>query len=287
MMDFKFDIRILIVSLLLHFGAYALLSFYTADSSTSQKRPLEFTILETKNKPDYIDNRKTPKPPPEEKDSETDSSYFASDRKAQYQKESIVKKWGTENKNSAAQGATQKGEKVNESITAEKTNIFLPSNNIANETVDESTVNFRAPHIANGEMTFLNSDFSSFALFFKRIRPNITFNWARNIDDIAFFPHLKQRLLNRDQWSTIIECQLDSKGNYVSGFVSKSSGMIELDHAVLDSIKQASPFVNPPSGMIKKNGLVPLKLQFVLYTRPPAAPPIHFAKPFENQKKAL
>ncbi len=274
-MDFKFDIRILALSLLVHFGAYGLLSVYMEQSS-KKTEAIEVVIRDDSNTRTFLPSKPEDKAVPKE---ESKNSKFFSERPTSFKKETVAQNLGDFRNSQARRGSqgdqTQKQtqqERSTPSATSDSgilQNLLPKNESQASQESRQSAVNFQVPNLSKGEFTFLNSDFSTYASFYNRITPKIIYNWGNNIEDIAMFPHMREKLRGKLKWVTRVELILDRKGHFVDAMIVNSSGSTELDHAVQDALKNAGPYLNPPTGMIEKDGTVRINGEFTVYTHRP------------------
>lgn len=263
-MDFKFDIRILAISILLHLSAFGLMSLYTSKHKVVKLDTIDVVINDS-DKKTFLASKPKEKDPPLE---ETKNSKFFSEQPQRFTKETIAENLGNlKNQKTENSQKTESLKKTAESTTGPN---FLPtSSQQPAQDERQSTVNFQVPNLAKGDFTFLNSDFSTYASFYNRITPKIIYNWGNNIDDIALFPHMREKLRQKLKWTTRIELVLDRTGHYKNAMIINSSGSPELDSAVVSALKNATPFLNPPTGMIEKDGTVHIAGEFTIYTQRP------------------
>lgn len=266
-LDFKFDIRILAVSLVLHFCAFALLSFYTSKNETQTSDMIEVVIRDGENERTFLPT------PPREKEvtkQETKNSNFLSDQPQTFQKETIAQEIGNFKNKKKQMAQKSKSLEIPKMDSSSGPN-FLPiqDQKSSQEEEGQSTINFQVPNLAKGEFTFLNSDFSTYASFYNRITPKIAYTWGNNIDDIALFPHMREKLRKKLRWATRFELILDKLGHFNKIIIINSSGSEELDQAAVDSLRDAGPYLNPPTGMIEKDGMVHILGEFTVYTQRP------------------
>ncbi len=267
-MDFKFDVRILALSLFIHLGAYALLSYYTQVHNAERVDAIEVVISE-----DSEHRRQVPSKEKNEDKTETKTTRFFSDEKQQFEKETIAQNFGQTN-NQKFVGKKETDDNKPTETTDGPNFMPIPKQGQAQEE-RQSTVNFSVPNLQKGEFTFLNSDFSTYASFYNRITPKIMYNWGNNIEDVAMFPHMREKLRQKLRWITRVELILNKKGDVKDVMVIHSSGSVEMDQAIKDALTTAGPYLNPPTGMIEADGLVHILGEFTVYTQRP-----RFANPY-------
>lgn len=261
-MDFKFDVRILALSLLIHLGAYALMSFYTESHNAQRFDTIEVVIDE-----DSEHRRQAPEVQKTEDKTETKTTRFFSDQKQQFEKETIAQNFG-QTKNQKFVGKKEKNQDKPSEVS-DGPNFMPISKQGASQEERQSTVNFSVPNLQKGEFTFLNSDFSTYASFYNRITPKIMYNWGNNIEDVAMFPHMREKLRQKLRWVTRVELILNRKGDVRDVVIIHSSGSTELDQAIHEALTKAGPYLNPPTGMIEADGNVHILGEFTVYTQRP------------------
>lgn len=274
-MDFKIDVRILILSILVHLSAYGLLSLY-ASPQTSKTEAIEVVIHDDSKTRTFLPSKPEDKTTKKE---ETRKTRFFSERPNTFEKETIAQNLGDFNNSQGQRGSQDKpSQNQARNNTPPSTSVsdrgfaqnLLPSpQQQTSQDTRQSSVNFQVPNLSKGDMTFLNSDFSTYASFYNRITPKIIYNWGNNIEDIAMFPHMREKLRSKLKWVTRVELILDRKGHFMDAVIVNPSGSPELDHAVQDALKNAGPYLNPPTGMIEKDGTVRINGEFTIYTHRP------------------
>ncbi len=259
-MDYKFDIRILGLSVFIHLAVSGALTLFATEDLFERADIIEVV---------FEDNPKTfvPSEASKKEPSEPDNtSRFFSEQQQRFEKETIAENLGTF-QNRRAQVAQQPAPEV--SNDGAGPNFFPTTNTAVSREERQSSVNFQVPNLARGEMTFLNSDFSTYASFYNRITPKIVWNWGNNVDDIALFPHMREKLRQKLAWKTRVELILDSEGHFRDIIIVNSSGSFELDNAVQAALENAAPYLNPPTGMIGKDKTVRIQGEFTVHTRRP------------------
>jgi protein TonB len=88
-------------------------------------------------------------------------------------------------------------------------------------------------------------------------------------------PELKERIqklynrgvdLPNSDVITKLAIILNKNGEISKISIIRNSGYLDLDEAAIKAFERASPFPNPPSGMVEKDGTVHLTWSFVLQT---------------------
>lgn len=123
--------------------------------------------------------------------------------------------------------------------------------------------------IKYGDFTALNTDRNLFFSFYTRAESRIRFNWEdgvnRVVESLSF-----QNLKIRDDkvFTTEVEVLLDEKGSYLKTLLYRSSGVEALDNIVVQTFEKSAPFVNPPRGIVRDDGLIHLNYVFRVYYSP-------------------
>ncbi len=123
--------------------------------------------------------------------------------------------------------------------------------------------------IQKGTLTLLNSDYNLFASFYDRVSPQVRYHWVEGvtnyISDRVIFELLR---INKDEWTTKAEVILDKNGNLIKTIIINSSGSKQLDQPIIDAFSKATPFVNPPMGLVQEDGKIHLYYVFSLRFNP-------------------
>ncbi len=114
-----------------------------------------------------------------------------------------------------------------------------PNNDLLNERMSDRTA--------------LNTRELLFASYLNRIRRLVNFYWSQNIQNL---PPSAQARLSRSRYRTVVFVILDGSGALESVDITRESGIIPLDDAVLDAFRIAGPFANPPTQLLAKDGRV-------------------------------
>ena len=117
--------------------------------------------------------------------------------------------------------------------------------------------------VKQGPETRLNSRHFVYYSYYNRIRQQVNQYWR---------PHIRQKLqdlalidkyLHSDH-ITRLKVTLDSKGYLLNIKILKESGLREIDSVALRAFEEASPFPNPPRGLIKNDGTIHIHWSFIL-----------------------
>lgn len=128
---------------------------------------------------------------------------------------------------------------------------------------DSSTYDF-LPGVKEGEITSLNTAEFIYYSFYKRVEDSIVLLWNQNINNyINTHPDVRANLGKRD-YITEIEAVMDKDGNFIRMNIIRSSGVAGIDSAPGKAFSEASPFANPPKGMIGTDSLVRMRWRFIV-----------------------
>ncbi len=125
------------------------------------------------------------------------------------------------------------------------------------------------PGVRQGHFTALNSDQFSYYSFFRRINEQILNRWVPQLRlaTAQLGPELTRSSLLREL-SSVIEVILSPEGAIEEITLQKSSGYRSIDLAAIHALHNSAPFNNPPQEMVKEDGYIRLKYQFVLILSP-------------------
>lgn len=135
------------------------------------------------------------------------------------------------------------------------------------------------PGIKQGFFNSLNTDQLTYFTFYNRVNEQIGYRWVSLVKHYLYNLPIDQ--LNRISESnkrTVVEVLLDQQGNYFSSLIHHSSGIQALDEATYKAFRLATPFINPPQGLVnKEDGLIHLYYEFnVIFDPLPMAGPTDF-----------
>ncbi len=131
------------------------------------------------------------------------------------------------------------------------------------EVRDSSTYDY-LQGVKEGEITSLNTAEFIYYSFYRRVEDSIVYLWNKDINDyVIAHPDVRANLGKRD-YITEIEAVLDRNGHFVSMYIIKSSGVSGIDAAPGKAFSDASPFENPPKGMVGPDNLVRMRWRFIV-----------------------
>lgn len=113
-----------------------------------------------------------------------------------------------------------------------------------------------------GEATLLNSREFLYADYFNKIRRLVNFWWSQNLDNIG--PRDIDQPLRRPTYRTLVLPTLDAEGHLIDVKLIKGCGVRAFDKAVLDAWRAASPFPEPPEGLVVNGRAELIRFDFIL-----------------------
>jgi len=120
------------------------------------------------------------------------------------------------------------------------------------------------PDVKSGSETILNTAEFIYYSFYRRVELAIVPLWNSYIKTyLDSYADLKSAL-NAIEYISDVEIVLDSNGNFETMRILKSSGISSFDLAPGDAFMQASPFINPPEGIVGQDGLIRMNWRFVI-----------------------
>lgn len=114
--------------------------------------------------------------------------------------------------------------------------------------------------VKNGDETALSSKRWVFASFFNRLKRQVAQNWDpatvwRRVDPQGTVYGFKTRV-------TEVRVSLAPNGTLQKIVVTTPSGVQELDDEAVKSFHASTPFVNPPDGLVQKDGMITFAFSF-------------------------
>ncbi len=145
----------------------------------------------------------------------------------------------------------------------EKNHMSLMDRSLAS--INPSATDDYLPDVEDSNETLLNTKQFVYYSFYARIKDQLRLYWSQHLKK-AFEQRYQvgeQALVDRDL-ITKLTIQLRADGALNKVFVVSSSGYPDVDDAAVKAFEQASPFPNPPAGMIEKDGSVKLRWDFIV-----------------------
>lgn len=128
----------------------------------------------------------------------------------------------------------------------------------------ESTTYDYLPDVRIGDDTILNTAQFIYFTFYRRVEERVVYLWNNYVTEfIRSRPDVAENLSKRD-YVTDVEAVLDKEGNFIRMQIIRSAGVTGLDQAPEQAFAVASPFVNPPEGMVEEDGLIKMRWRFIV-----------------------
>jgi len=115
--------------------------------------------------------------------------------------------------------------------------------------------------VPKGEETMLNSREFKYATFFNRVKRVVSEHWSPGEVYLRNDPYGNVYGV-KDRY-TVLNVRLDSEGALQDVSVAQSSGVGFLDDEAIHAFQGASPFPNPPRGLVEQDGHI--RFQFGFY----------------------
>lgn len=123
------------------------------------------------------------------------------------------------------------------------------------------------PEVETGTETSLNTREFQFFSYFERIKDRLRMYWEPQLKRNVNYLYAHGRRLPDFDLITKLKIILNKNGELSKISITRNSGIEEIDGAAVKAFELASPFPNPPRGMVEKNGYVNLTWSFVVETR--------------------
>ncbi len=114
--------------------------------------------------------------------------------------------------------------------------------------------------LPKGEETLLNSREFRYATFFNRIKRGVSENWRPGQAYVRHDPY--GNIYGVKDRYTVLAVRLDAEGDLKDVSVAESSGVGFLDDAAITAFQGASPFPNPPTGLVESDGTIRFQFGF-------------------------
>src|SRR6185312_2095784 len=101
--------------------------------------------------------------------------------------------------------------------------------------------------------------------YYARIKEAIRQHWEPDVRERVKIIYRQGRSIAsaKDRVTQVLVI-LNAKGELLKIQILSQSGVIDLDNAAVDAFREASPFPNPPKGMIESDGTIKIRWDFVL-----------------------
>ncbi|MFM8270337.1 MAG: energy transducer TonB, partial [Pseudomonadota bacterium] len=130
------------------------------------------------------------------------------------------------------------------------------------------------PNVASGDRTILSTREFRYFSYYNRIKDLLRQYWKPSIEREVAKLWGKGQMLKENELVTRVLVLLDNQGQVLKISKIGASGVSEIDEVAVQAFYQASPFPNPPVGLVESDGYVRINWDFILQTA--AAPQIQF-----------
>jgi TonB family protein len=139
--------------------------------------------------------------------------------------------------------------------------ILTPTADVLSQ-LDGAPANDHLEDVEEGEGTFLNTRDWKYASFFNRVKQFVGMHWDPQ-GPLQQRDPTGQIYSGRDR-HTVLEVTLNETGQLEDVRIEKSSGLDFLDQVAVQSFERASPFPNPPAGLLDDDHKVRFSFGFFL-----------------------
>ncbi len=116
-----------------------------------------------------------------------------------------------------------------------------------------------------GIQTLLSTNEFVYFSYYNRIKEQLRQHWEPSVRQRVKMIYKQGRsVASAKDLITQVQITLNKDGALVKVEVLNQSGIQALDEAAIEAFKEASPFPNPPQGMIESDGTVRLRWDFIL-----------------------
>ena len=127
---------------------------------------------------------------------------------------------------------------------------------------DVTVWNDHLQDVEEGDGTYLNTREWKYASFFNRVKQSVGQQW-RPQSTLRLRDPTLQIYGGRDRY-TIVQVTLSPEGRLKDVYVEKSCGVDFLDLEAIKAFERASPFPNPPPGLLAADSTVRFQFGFFL-----------------------
>lgn len=119
--------------------------------------------------------------------------------------------------------------------------------------------------VNTGMQTLLSTREFVYYSYYARIKESIRQHWEPNVrEKVKIIYRQGRNIASAKDRITQVLVTLDAKGELIKVEVLSQSGVEALDSAAIEAFKAASPFPNPPKGMVESDGTIKIRWDFVL-----------------------
>jgi protein TonB len=119
--------------------------------------------------------------------------------------------------------------------------------------------------VNTGMQTLLSTREFVYYSYYQRIKEALRQHWEPNVRERVKIIYRQGRTIAsaKDRVTQVL-VTLNPQGELLRVEVLTQSGVIDLDDAAVDAFRAASPFPNPPKGMVESDGTIKIRWDFVL-----------------------
>lgn len=119
--------------------------------------------------------------------------------------------------------------------------------------------------VNTGMQTLLSTREFVYYAYYSRIKEAIRQHWEPAVrEKVKIIYRQGRTIASAKDRVTQVLVTLDKKGDLIKIEVLTQSGVIDLDNAAVEAFRAASPFPNPPKGMVESDGTIKIRWDFVL-----------------------
>jgi len=119
--------------------------------------------------------------------------------------------------------------------------------------------------LPEGDATWLNAREFKYATFMNRMRSDIAKQWYPMVRDATKARDPDGSIYFSRERTVVLSLMLDTSGNVKDIAVKQSSNVEFFDRIAVNSVRNAQPFPNPPSGMFHGEEQVPIPFSFTMF----------------------
>ena len=135
----------------------------------------------------------------------------------------------------------------------------------ADENGDPSKSDDYLKDVNTGMQTLLSTREFVYYSYYARIKEAIRQHWEPDVrEKVKIIYRQGRSIASAKDRVTQVLVVLNGKGELMRVEVLGQSGVDQLDNAAVEAFRAASPFPNPPKGMIESDGTVKIRWDFVL-----------------------
>ena len=140
-----------------------------------------------------------------------------------------------------------------------------PKGDLSKDNGDPSRSDDYLKDVNTGMQTLLSTREFVYYSYYARIKESIRQHWEPDVrEKVKIIYRQGRTIASAKDRVTQVLVVLNGKGELIRVEVLGQSGVDTLDNAAVEAFKAASPFPNPPKGMIEADGTIKIRWDFVL-----------------------